>query len=289
MQELTTTYRHLINNCRPDVVTGPRVISLLDAAREFLDSFEREVGEADAGPARVTFRGAAQTILKQAHWLEDDAREALAGFISEQREFLSEDGYRFTNDFFSANILHWQRDLARFVGRPDISFLEVGSYEGKSACWLLRNILTHESSRLTCIDLFEQGKSQGVFDTTGRDSASMTAEDRFDHNLRQAEAGDRVTKLKGLSGVLLRTLPLASFDFIYIDGSHTARDVLEDAVMAWPLLKTGGLVTFDDYLWKDHPEPLLRPQMAIDAFLQVYEGHYRLVRSDYQVTLQKLS
>ncbi|HEX8145867.1 MAG TPA: class I SAM-dependent methyltransferase [Pyrinomonadaceae bacterium] len=289
MQELTTAYRHLINNCRPDVVTGPRVISLLDAAREFMGSFEREVGEAEAARARVAFRSAAQTLLRQAHWLEDDARAALADFIEEQQEFLSEDGYRFTNDFFSTNILHWQRDLARFVGRPGLSFLEVGSYEGKSACWLLRNVLTHESGRLTCVDVFEQGKSQGVFDTTGRDSASMTAEDRFDHNIRQTGAGHRVTKLKGLSGVLLRTLPLASYDFIYIDGSHTARDVLEDAVMAWPLLKPGGRITFDDYLWKDHPEPLLRPQMAIDAFLKVYEGHYRLVRCDYQVTLEKLS
>src|SRR5215213_3940017 len=182
MQELTTTYRHLINNCRPDVVTGPRVISLLGAASEFIDSFEREVGEADAARARVAFRGAAQTILKQAHWLEEDAREVLAGFIDEQQEFLSEDGYRFTNDFFSINILPWQRDLSRFAGRAGLSFLEVGSYEGKSACWLLRNILSHESGRLTCVDIFEQGKSQGVFDTTGRDSASMTAEDRFDQN-----------------------------------------------------------------------------------------------------------
>jgi hypothetical protein len=34
------------------------------------------------------------------------------------------------------------------------------------------------------------------------------------------------------------------------DGSHRARDVLEDAVLSWPLLKVGGIMLFDDYLWQ---------------------------------------
>jgi hypothetical protein len=288
-QELSFTYRYLILNCRPDTVTEGRVINLLGRARQFINSFESEVGEPDAIPTRVSFRNAAQTLLKRADWLGADAQQALSSFINEQPEFLSDGGYRFTNDFFSTNIAQWQRDLERFAGQPDLSFLEVGSYEGMSACWLLQNILTDESSCLTCIDVFEQERDQGVYDTTVPDSNSMSPENRFDYNIRQTGAQHRVVKLKGPSGVLLRTLQLSSYDFIYIDGSHVARDVLEDAVLAWPLLKIGGVFTFDDYLWNDIPDPLLCPQIAIDAFLKLYEGHYRRVYLAYQITLEKLS
>lgn len=289
MLELSSTYRYLVNNCCSETVTDPRVIDFLGRARQFATSSQREMNEADAVRARVSLRNAAQTLLKQADWLGADARQALLSFIYEQPEFLSEGGYRFTNDFFSWNIPDWQRSLGHLAGRRDLFFLEVGSYEGKSACWLLQHILTDESSRLTCVDVFDQQKSQGVYDTTGLDSASMSSEDRFDHNIQQTGAQYRVVKIKGFSGVILRTLPRLAYDFIYIDGSHIARDVLEDAVLAWPLLKIRGLITFDDYLWNDNSDPLLCPRIAIDAFLKVYKGHYRLVHHAYQVTLEKLS
>jgi len=53
----------------------------------------------------------------------------------------------------------------------------------------------------------------------------------------------------GRSDAMLRDLPHDHFDYISIDGSHEAADVLSDAVLSWPLLKTGGLICFDDYEW----------------------------------------
>jgi len=64
--------------------------------------------------------------------------------------------------------------------------------------------------------------------------------------------------------------------------------VLEDAVLCWPLLKKGGLLTFDDYEWDGDPDPLNCPKPAIDAFLDVFEGHYELIHQAYQVTVEKL-
>src|SRR6185312_6234037 len=71
------------------------------------------------------------------------------------------------------------------------------------------------------------------------------------------------------------------FDFVYIDGSHQAPDVLADAVLAFQLLKLGGVLVFDDYLWA--MEPLGRqdfynmPKPAIDAFVNVFQRKLRLV------------
>ena len=54
---------------------------------------------------------------------------------------------RFSVDWFSNNIPTWNRYLKRFKGK-EVNAMEVGSYEGMSALWLLDNILTHAKSRM---------------------------------------------------------------------------------------------------------------------------------------------
>ena len=58
------------------------------------------------------------------------------------------------------------------------------------------------------------------------------------------------------------------------DGSHEAPDVLCDAVLAFRLLKNGGLLGFDDYLFMQGAIPerqlLECPKPAIDAFVNLY-------------------
>lgn len=288
MQELSFTYRCFVTDCRPETVTSSGVLGLLEKARSYLSTLDSVAGHPDVVRARVYLRNAAKTLLLRANWIGEAAQESLVSFINEQPEFLPDEPYRFTHDYFSDNIAQWTRDLARFAGLPNLHFLEIGSFEGRSACWLLQKILTHDSSRITCIDLFAEGRSQGAYETTGLDSNLMSTEDRFDYNIRQTGASHRVDKLKGDSHELLRSLPRSEYDFIYVDGSHVAKDVLEDAVLAWRLLKTRGVLTFDDYQWRDEPDPLRCPQIGIDAFLQVYEGHYRMIHKAYQVTLEKL-
>lgn len=173
---------------------------------------------------------------------------------------------------------------------PDMKALEVGSFEGRSAVWLLENLLTHPTSHLTCIDMFEM---DGEFREI-RDRMKLSVPDdidiegHFDANMLATGAASRVTKLKGASTEMLRRLPLHSFDLIYIDGSHTARNVLTDAVLCWDLLKLNGILIFDDYRWNPFTEDALKgPQKAIDAFMECFDGEYVLVLMDYQVMLRK--
>lgn len=189
----------------------------------------------------------------------------------------------YTYDWFSGNASEWPRLLKPYANVPGLNFLEIGSFEGKSASWLLRNVLTHPTSRLTCIDLFP--------DSLGGDMELMplvtTPNKTFDANMLANDAGSRVIKIRGASENVLRTLAPAAYDFIYIDGSHNAPHVLSDAVLCWHLLKLGGLVCFDDYEWGEEFPPLERPQAAIDAFMHLYDGMYELVDKGYQVTLRK--
>lgn len=187
----------------------------------------------------------------------------------------------FTRDWFSQNILQWKKNLRKFAGKENLHFLEIGTFEGRAAIWLLRNILTHPTSKITCIDNW-------TFENQNSDLDLTYMESNFDHNMSIINRANSVCKASGNSSDILRTLPFNTFDFIYIDGSHIAPDVLEDAVLSWKLLKIGGLMTFDDYTWGKDRDLLDRPEPAIDAFLSIFQNQYKLIEKNKQVTIEKL-
>lgn len=106
------------------------------------------------------------------------------------------------------------------------------------------------------------------------------------------EYGDRVKYEIGISQLLLRKLPYDKdfcFDFIYIDGSHIASDVLEDSILAFRLLKPGGIMVFDDYDWDFFGDQRRHPRIAVDAFLSIYDGKYKLLHKAKQVYIEKVN
>lgn len=200
----------------------------------------------------------------------------------------------FLTDWFSRNTDIWNTHLAKFQGLPHQHFLEVGSWDGRSACWLLQNILTGEGSTLTCIDLFpminreqiEQYSSDWNLPSPQPDSIDI--EERFDENIRTIGATSRVIKRKGFSWDILGKLTAESYHCIYIDGSHRAHHALQDGVLSWPLLREGGILIFDDY-----ELPALYgvgyPKPGIDAFLTIFGEFCTLLHRGFQVILRKES
>jgi len=145
----------------------------------------------------------------------------------------------------------------------------VGTYEGRSAVWLLENILTGAQASITCIDIFN-----GAYELN------------FDRNVKPY--GAQVEKIKARSQVALRGLKPESYDFAYIDGSHVAKDVLVDAMLTWDLVKPDGLIIFDDYEWAGKFEgQAFTPKIAIDAFLDVMEPYVDIVHKGEQLVVKK--
>ena len=186
---------------------------------------------------------------------------------------------QFSRDWFSHNIPAWTALLAELRGRPGVRVLEIGVFEGRSTCWLLENILTGEGSTIDCIDTFD-----GSMEHSRIEMAAVKA--RFEANT--APWREQVTLHIGKSSQLLPSFT-GPYDFIYIDGSHAAADVLIDAVLAWRLARDNAIIIFDDYLWRRNLDrPWLRPQMAIDAFLQCFAGWHQVLHAQYQVAIRKL-
>jgi predicted O-methyltransferase YrrM len=198
-----------------------------------------------------------------------------------QQQSDSMDKYDFTCDWLWYHIDSWKQAMGHLVGQP-VRLLEVGSYEGRATVWLLGNVLTHEDARIDCVDVFHDEGNPCVGVTYAEGYAS-----RFDHNIRAAFGETKVHKIRGRSQEVLRGLPLDHYDAIYLDGSHLASDVLEDAVLAFRLLKPDGVMIIDDYEWNVHLDPLSIPKMAVDAFLAVYQGQYELLSMGYQVCIRK--
>jgi tetratricopeptide (TPR) repeat protein/predicted O-methyltransferase YrrM len=175
--------------------------------------------------------------------------------------------YQFTQDWFSHNIPIWQTFLAVIAHQPNLHGLEIGSYQGMSACWLLDHVLTHPTASLTCID--------PDFQTL------------FRSNLSKTGAAQRVKVQVGHSHDLLPALTPHSFDMIYVDGCHLADHVYRDAELAWPLLKLGGLMIFDDYEWQDPNLPGQDPKQGIDAFLAGMSDQIQVLHRSYQLIIRK--
>lgn len=173
----------------------------------------------------------------------------------------------YTEDWFSMLIPSWTEMLTPRLPR-DASILEIGAFEGRSARWLME---TFPRAQMTTIDPFDE--------ILGRPGESASILLRFTENL--APFSDRCTLMRERSrDVLPRFLVTTDcrYDFIYVDGSHWAHDVIFDAVCGFRLLRVGGVMCFDDFYWSDKSVPHDQsPQPAITAFLTSHVGKVKLI------------
>jgi predicted O-methyltransferase YrrM len=199
----------------------------------------------------------------------------------EDNEQTEKTNYIFTVDWFSSNIPIWTHYLKEFKNKPNLHFLEIGSFQGKSTIWLLENILTDKTSSITCVDTFEGSIEHLMY----FENHIKNLFDIFSHNISKFK--NKVNIIKDKSQTALKTIN-EQYDFIYIDGDHKASSVIEDAVLSFPLLKKGGIMIFDDYLWFQMKKHIDNPKPAIDAFLEIYADKITILYKGYQVIVEKL-
>ena len=168
----------------------------------------------------------------------------------------------------------------RFAGKPFIDFLQIGAYTGDASKWMLDNILTDPTSWLTDVDTWSGSEEE--------------AHKHFDWNELEKFYDERMSKYKNLCKIksnsedFLKAAQPSHYDFIYIDGDHTAHGVYTDAHLSWILLKPYGIMAFDDYHWQhDSGKEELRPKPGIDKFLSEHKEEFSLLVMNEQVWILK--
>lgn len=198
--------------------------------------------------------------------------------------------YAFTQDWF-----HWAPPLMNAITPLLLErkrFLEIGAFEGRSTVWFAENML-EDNGVIVAIDTWEGGEEHVEMGI-----AMNSVEERFDGNMNTLKGKfpkRYVSKIKNTSYDALAALVgggagiVDRYDFIYVDGSHVAKDVLTDLCMSWPLLKVGGVMVMDDYLWQGEPgsNVLHRPKIAIDAFMNTFTESVEVLHMGYQVAARK--
>jgi hypothetical protein len=175
--------------------------------------------------------------------------------------------YAFTVNTFTDRIPTWKTHLNAFKGKPGINYLEIGTFEGRSALWMLENIFTHPTSKLTIIDAFQEDSYE-----------------TFVFNVNLSGEASRLTILKGFSTQKIRDVPFNSIDIAYVDGSGKGIVMLSDLVNTWNLVKVGGVIICSRYAITPRLRRALGlrpgdpgPHEAIDAFLKLYNPYINVI------------
>ena len=92
---------------------------------------------------------------------------------------------------------------------------------------------------------------------------------QFLKNLDNAspEVKNKLKIHRGFSRDIIPTLEDDTFDIIFVDGNHEAEWALEDAVLSWRKLQSGGWMILDDY----GPVPV-NPTAGLQAFANGYRN-----------------
>ena len=163
----------------------------------------------------------------------------------------------------------------------EISALQLGAWTGESSRWIIENV----AHSLVDVDLFseqEYEKSKHVNLLVQPKHMPLAEKQHFKNT-----KGLNVKKFKGSTKNFFAQ-NLENFDFIYIDASHTKEDVSLDAEESFKILKKGGVMALDDFMWNYGKDKDLVPHVAILEFLIKHYGEIEILLINSQVWIKKI-
>jgi predicted O-methyltransferase YrrM len=182
-------------------------------------------------------------------------------------------------NWFDGQKYNFEEQLRHLAGKPNLTFLQIGAYTGDASVWVLENILTDKTSFLLDVDTWA-GSNEA-------EHSHINFDDVYDHYKKRMEQYPNVRSARNNSDNFFKSNTEPKFDFIYIDGGHTAEQVSKDAQSAWLAVKPNGIIAFDDYGWGIDLPPDTTPKPAIDNFLQEHANEYTQLVDSYQVWIRK--
>ena len=179
--------------------------------------------------------------------------------------------YIFTNTwFFNSEI---KQILFNYVDKSNINkILEIGSYEGASACFFSDHLLDNQLSRITCVDPFS------LNDTTS--PLNNTTKTYFYNNIRRSKNYNKVLVEEMYSTDFYKKNN-KTYNFIYIDGSHLLDDIITDFNNCLQIIEYNGIIWMDDYGAGEITK-------CIDNLYEANKHCLQIVHKGYQIAFKKI-
>lgn len=156
------------------------------------------------------------------------------------------------------------------------NILEIGSYEGRSSIFFLRIFV---NSQIFCVDTWSGSDEHQNYNFN-------IIEKNFDINTNIHQKNKRLIKIKTCSNDFFDKNS-EFFDLIYIDGDHAFDQVKLDIYNSWKILKSGGYLILDDYLWWYYKDLKLNPSSAINTFILDHISDISSLKVWQQVIIKK--
>jgi len=201
------------------------------------------------------------------------------------------DLYNWTNDLpDNTNAkLGFVEVLSPLIRLNSCSILEVGTYSGTSIIGMLQYLPNASATVIdTWKDYIEKSDDKPLHCFSNM--IANNCETVFKNNIEIAGMEKRIISLKGESHIQLLELiaKKRTFDFIYIDGSHKCLDCYTDCLLGWEVLKVGGIMGIDDYLYFISKSNVLDNCFdGVNHFLEKIKGEFTVILSGYRLFIQK--
>lgn len=167
-----------------------------------------------------------------------DNQERIHQIMHERRMSLGID-----ND---GNYLRGLDKLIEKINKPDMSIIEIGSYEGATSelflLFLYHDPASPHNPLLVCVDPWDTGNNP-----LQEDKVDLArAEKMFDERMAKYEGG-WLRKIKMKSEDAAGLFENNSVDLVYIDGDHRYESVKRDIRLYLPTIKEDGFISGHDY------------------------------------------
>jgi predicted O-methyltransferase YrrM len=180
--------------------------------------------------------------------------------------------YNFTTSWFDLSEL--KEYLHRFIEFNDIhNFLEIGSFEGASACFISDNYLNEKGSTLVCVDPFDTS------DSTSPVYSNMKSV--FINNISKSKNWNKI-RLRQLYSDDFFKKNKNTYSFIYIDGSHLLEDIESDFNNSLKIIRNNGIIWMDDYASSKQVTEL------IDRLYEENKQKLNIIHKGYQIAFRKI-
>ena len=182
--------------------------------------------------------------------------------------------YNYTKSWFIKSELY--NYIYKYINNKKYNILEIGSFEGLSACFFSDVLLNNNNSTLDCVDPF-------IKTNTDPKITSLFISDKtkytFVDNIKKSKNKSKITFHNMKSDEYFKNNK-KTYNFIYIDGCHEPEYIKNDIQNSFNVIEDDGIIWLDDYGGNTSTG---KCKDIIDTVLNNYKNKYEIIHKSYQL------